>query len=197
MVMKILAMGLLIISASQVFANPIKLEGNFSRGNVIPMSKISYEIVNTPEQAKKFQNEGYTCKRVTNRYSCKKLENITEMPAGPEMVLKNQAPLALHFAPTADDYSEDFKSDSYTEWSRNQQVQVDDKNFDTIIWRELHDGPAKIILKDSKITLEFLVQSYDLGSVQHQRYTDPHTKKSAEYWGIVKYLKYETPDTHN
>ena len=192
--MKILTMALLIFSTTQAFANPEKLEGNYSRGNVVPMSKISYEVVNTPAEARKFKNEGYTCKRVTNRYSCQKLESITEMPAGPEMVLRNLAPEHLHFVPTGDDYSEDFKSDSYTEWSRSQEVQVDNKTFETIFWREVRDSPPRIILKGSKMTFEFLIQGYDLGSVQHQRYTDPHTKKSADYWGIVRYLKYETPD---
>lgn len=173
------------------FAAPLKLQGDYFSSDVIPMSRISYETAYTSNDVLRLKKQGFTCKKIGPQYVCTKLEQLESMPAAVAMSLSNQAPEKLHFAPSEEGYFETFHSESYTEWSRRQSSIIDEMGFKTLIWRDMKDSPARLILQDNQDRFEFLVQEEGLGSVQKLSYIDPHTQKRADYWGIVLLKKHE------
>ncbi len=176
---------ILALFSVNTFAAPIKLEGLFTKSEVIPVSKISYEIVSKTDQVKELLALGFNCKRVSNQYNCQKLERITSLPQAVDVLISQKAPANLSLSFSPNDYSESFTSESYTDWSLDQIGELDGKQFSRLIWREVKQSPARIILQIAQVRFEFLFLDSNLGSMQRVSYIDPETRKRSDYWGIV------------
>lgn len=176
---------ILTLLSANAFASPMKLQGLFTRSEILPLSKISYEIVYTSDQVKNLQAVGYSCKRVSNQYSCQKLESITSLPADVDVLILQKAPPSLNLSPSLNDYSESFTSESYTDWSIDQSSELGELRFSRMIWREVKESPARIILQNDRARLEFLFLDSNIGSMQKVSYIDPKSRKRTDYWGIV------------
>lgn len=170
--------------ASFTYAAPVKLAGVFDSHAVQAMSRINYEIVSHKNEAQKLQAEGYTCQLVTGKYNCKKLENIDSLPEQVSLAFFNKAPKSISLVETNSEYSEDFQTDSLAEWTRSQLTIVDGLQFNSNVWREVA-GVSRIIVKNENHTFEFLYNNGSLGSVERMNYTDPKTRKMAQYWAVV------------
>ena len=153
---------------------------------MLPISRINYELAHTASQAQEFHDLGFTCKKVSFKYTCEKLELVDSLPAHVANALINKAPYIVNFSEIKGEYLETHRTEAYTEWLLKQITFLDGFQIDQLHWRDQKGSPSKVLLEDDRGRFEFLVLGNALlGSTQSIIYTDPNTRKRADYQGIV------------